>query len=178
MVDPADHVTAAFIEPAGPQVVVLGFEHDAREFLLATPELRHIQQGLGHAVPSGRCMHRQFVDMGKTVPVGTDHQVPHGLVIQVGHENRAVGGIAKAAELLRVDAVALAVRRDRRHRPLRDRFADFSRTIGRDFKTEITAPDVGGKTFIGNPYRQPWVIRIYNRLHTGKGPHSLMQSTV
>ncbi|MNC45954.1 hypothetical protein D3C75_949470 [compost metagenome] len=178
MVDPTNHVTAAFVEPAGPQVVVLGFEHDAWQLFLAAPELRHIQQGLGHAMPPGRCVHRQLVDMGKAVPVGADHQVPHGLVIQISHENRAVGGIAKAAEFLGIDAVALAIRRDRGDRPLCHRRSYLCRTVGRDFKTEITAPDIGGKTLVGNPYRQPWIIRIYNRLHTGKCPHSLMQSTV
>ncbi|MNP38058.1 hypothetical protein D3C76_1315450 [compost metagenome] len=138
----------------------------------------HIQQGLGHAMSPARCVHRQLVDMGKAVPVGTDYQVPHRLVIQIRHENRTVGGIAKAAELFGIDAVALAIGRDRSDRPLCHWLAYFRRSVGRDLETEITAPDVGGKTLVGNPYRQPWEIRIYNRLHTGKGPHSLMQSTV
>ncbi|MOA19417.1 hypothetical protein D3C78_1397980 [compost metagenome] len=123
-------------------------------------------------------MHRQFVDMGKAIPIGTDHQVAHGFIVQVRHENRTVGGIAKAAELLRIDAIALAIRGDWRDPPLLHGVSYCGSTVGGDFKTEITAPDVGGKALVGHTHRQPWVIRIHDRLHTGKGPHSLMQSTV
>ncbi|MNM97382.1 hypothetical protein D3C81_1098860 [compost metagenome] len=125
-----------------------------------------------------RRMHRQLIDMGEAVPVGTDHQMADRLIIQIRHENRAVRRVMKGAELFRIDAVALAVRHDRRHPPLLDRLADHGSAISGDFETEIAAPDIRRKAFIGDAHRQPWVFRIHDRLHTGKSPHSLTQSTV
>ncbi|MNL16660.1 hypothetical protein D3C87_1377120 [compost metagenome] len=178
MVDPADHIAAALVQATGTEIVVLRFEHDARQFLLATPELRHVQQRLGHTMTPRRGVHRQFVDMGKAVPIGADHQVTHRLVVEKRHENCAVRCVAKTAELFGINAVAFAIGRDRRDPPLLHRQPYFRRSVSRDFKTEVAAPDVGGKTFVGNTHRQPWMIWIHDRLHTGKGPHSLMQSTV
>jgi hypothetical protein len=155
LVNAANHVAAALIQPTGAKVVVLGFEHDPRQLFLATPELRDIQQCLGHTMPASRRVHRQLINMRKAVPVGADHQMTDRLIVEIGHENRAVGALWKAAELLGIDAVALAVRHDRRHPPLFDRLANHGGAIGRNFETEVAAPDIRRKAFIGDPHRQP-----------------------
>ena len=109
--------------------------------------------------------HRQLVDMGKTVPVGADHNVPDRAIVEVGHEDCAVGRIAEAGELFGVDAIALAVRQDALHGPLIDPLADLRLTVGADLKAEIIAPHVGIKAFVGDPYTEPRILRVHYSLH-------------
>lgn len=165
VVDAAHHITATLIQTAGPQVVVLGFQHHARQVFLAAPELRHIQQGLGNAVAARWQGHCQLIDMGKTVPVGADHDMPHRLIVQVGHENRTVWRIAKTGELFRVNPIALAVRQDALHRPLIDPLAHLRLAVGADLKAEVIAPHVGIKALVGDPYTEPRILRVHYSLH-------------
>lgn len=109
--------------------------------------------------------HGQFVDMGKAVPISADHDVSYRAVVQVSHEDRAVGRVAKTGELFRIDAIALAVRQDALHRPLIDPLAHLRLTVGADFKAEIIAPHIGVKAFVGDPYTEPWILRVHYSLH-------------
>ncbi|EGH26105.1 hypothetical protein PSYMO_33635, partial [Pseudomonas amygdali pv. mori str. 301020] len=44
MIHPAYHVSTTLIQPAGTQVIVLGFQNDAGQIALAAPELSDIEQ--------------------------------------------------------------------------------------------------------------------------------------
>src|SRR3990167_3250666 len=54
LIDAAHYIATTLIQATGAEVVVLGLKHHARQVLLASPELRHVQQRLGHAMSTRR----------------------------------------------------------------------------------------------------------------------------
>lgn len=102
----------------------------------------------------------QFIDMGKAIPVCTDDYMPHRLIIQISHENRAVRRPDETGKFIRVYAVTLAIGRDHIQRPVLDLLVTVSTGIRVYFKTKIIAPYIRRKPFIRQSNRNHGVIGV------------------